>query len=84
MSRGTNSFKRSDAIRAIRSARESGIEPTIVEIVTPDGAVIRVYGPQAALPSPQGTEPDAEDRAWQAELERLREEKPTPPRSRRR
>jgi hypothetical protein len=42
--RGPASFKKLDALRAIKSAREAGITPTMVEIETKDGAIIRVFG----------------------------------------
>jgi integrase len=47
--RGPSSFKRLDAERAIRSAREAGLEPAMIEIVTKDGTIFRVYGDNAAL-----------------------------------
>ena len=47
--RGTNLFKRNDALRAIRSARDGGIEPAMIEIVAKDGTIYRVYGENAAL-----------------------------------
>jgi hypothetical protein len=46
--RGPSSFKRLDALRAIKSAREAGITPTVVEIETKDGAIIRIYGDNTA------------------------------------
>jgi hypothetical protein len=53
--RGSNSFRRNDAIRALRSARDAGLEPAMMEIVVAtDGAVtFRVYGDKAApMPTP--------------------------------
>jgi hypothetical protein len=67
--RGPSSFKKLDALRAIKSAREAGITPTVVEIETKDGAIIRVYGGGAAG---AGTTPDAE---WEREIEKLRKPK---------
>jgi hypothetical protein len=46
--RGPSSFKKLDALRAIKSAREAGLEPAMVEIETKDGVTIRVYGPKTA------------------------------------
>ena len=48
--RGSNAFKRNDAIRAIQSARDAGIEPSGLEvIVAPDGTTtFRVLGNNAA------------------------------------
>ena len=38
--RGSNSFRRNDGIRALRVARDGGMEPSAMEIVVnPDGAV---------------------------------------------
>jgi hypothetical protein len=45
--RGTNAFKRSDAVRAVESARAAGITPTMLEIVALDGTVFRIYGHKA-------------------------------------
>jgi len=48
--RRSNAFKRNDAIRAIQSARDAGIEPSGLEvIVAPDGTTtFRVLGSKAA------------------------------------
>jgi hypothetical protein len=46
--RGPSSFKKLDVERAIRSAREAGFAPGIVEIETKDGATIRIYAHKAA------------------------------------
>ena len=59
--RGSNSFKRNDAIRAIRSAKDAGIEPTMIEIVAKDGTTFRVYGDKAAL---METQESADTKAW--------------------
>jgi hypothetical protein len=40
--RGSNAFKRNDAIRALRSARDGGLEPV------KDGTIFRVYAHDAA------------------------------------
>jgi hypothetical protein len=45
--RGSNTFKRNDAIRAIQSARDAGVEPAMVEIVAKDGTTFRIYGDKA-------------------------------------
>lgn len=45
--RGTNNFTRNDLRRAIRGARESGINPTMVEIEGRDGTRFRVFGDRA-------------------------------------
>jgi hypothetical protein len=57
--RGSNSFRRNDTMRAIKAARDAGIDPSAVEVVVaPDGAVtFRVYGDRAA-PTPAGAASD--------------------------
>jgi hypothetical protein len=60
--RGPNSFKRLDVERAIRSAREAGLVPAMIEIVAMDGSVIRVYGDNAGLT--ESTAGDAGAKAW--------------------
>lgn len=44
--RGENNFRRNDAIRALESARDGGLEPKAMEVVLgPDGSVtFRVFG----------------------------------------
>ncbi len=42
--RGNNLFKRNDVMRAIKSARDSGISVECVEVVCKDGTTIRVVG----------------------------------------
>jgi hypothetical protein len=49
--RGENAFRRNDAIRALKAARDGGIEPAMIEIVAKDGTVYRVYGDKAATPA---------------------------------
>lgn len=48
--RGSNSFKRNDGIRALRIARDGGMDPSALEVVVgPDKSVtFRVYGEKAA------------------------------------
>ena len=48
--RGSNHFLRNDARRAIRSAREAGLEPSAFDvIISKDGSTtFRVYGANAA------------------------------------
>jgi hypothetical protein len=47
--RGGNLFKRNDGLRALKIARDGGIEPAMIEIVAKDGTIFRVYGDNAAL-----------------------------------
>jgi hypothetical protein len=68
--RGPSSFKKLDVERAIRSAREAGVEPAMVEIVAKDGAVIRVYGDKAAHAE---TPPEViSSKEWDAEIAKLK------------
>ena len=64
--RGENLFKRNDAMRAVRSARDSGLQPSMFEIVAKDGTTYRVYG-QNADPPEQGT------KAWDEAITKLKE-----------
>ncbi len=72
--RGVNLFKRNDALRAIRSARDGGIEPAMIEIVAKDGTIYRVYGENAALT--ETTDDTAGANAWKEEIEKLKAKSP--------
>jgi hypothetical protein len=76
--RGSNSFKRNDTIRALRSARDAGMEPSALEVVVgTDGAVtFRVYGEKAAGLMPLAPETAAEARDWQDEIAALKGKAP--------
>jgi hypothetical protein len=78
--RGSNSFKRNDAIHALRSARDAGMEPSALEVVVgTDGAVtFRVYGEKAAGLMPLAPETAAEARDWQDEIAKLKGKAPKP------
>jgi hypothetical protein len=69
--RGNSGFKRLDVIRALRSARDGGLEPAMMEVsVAADGAVtFRVFGDKAAAVS---TSESADTKAWAAEIEKLK------------
>jgi hypothetical protein len=75
--RGPSSFKRLDVERAIRSAREGGVEPAVIEVIGKDGVTIRIYGDNAALT--ETTEDAAGKRAWDAEIEKLKAKTPPKP-----
>jgi hypothetical protein len=68
--RGPNSFKRNDAVRAIQSARDGGLEPAMMEVVVAaDGGVtFRVYGDKAVPMS----ESAPGVKAWDEEIEKLK------------
>ena len=65
--RGSNSFKRNDGLRALRIARDGGMEPSALEVIVhPDGAVVfRVYGENAAGLMTVAPETAAGTREWQ-------------------
>ena len=68
--RGTNLFKRNDGLRALKIARDGGIEPAMVEIVAKDGTIFRVFGQNAALRD--ATQDTAGAKEWDAEVAKLR------------
>jgi hypothetical protein len=72
--RGSNSFRRNDGIRALRVARDGGMEPSAMEIVVgADGAVtFRIYGEKAAGLMPLAPQTAAEAREWQDEIAKLK------------
>jgi hypothetical protein len=67
--RGDNTFKRNDAIRALQSARDGGLEPAMIEIVAKDGTTFRVYGDKAVTDT---TQDSAGAKAWSAEIAKLK------------
>jgi hypothetical protein len=76
--RGSNSFRRNDGLRALRIARDGGMDPSAMEIVVgTDGSVtFRVYGEKAAglMGVAPGTAADA--REWQDEIAKLKGKAP--------
>ena len=64
--RGNNLFKRNDGLRALRIARDGGLEPAMMEIVAKDGTTFRVYGENSSPPE-QGT------KAWDEAITKLKE-----------
>ena len=73
--RGSNSFRRSDGLRALRIAR--GLEPTAIEVVvgTDGGITFRVLGEKAAGLMTVAPETIAEAREWQDEINKLKKRK---------
>jgi hypothetical protein len=51
--RGGNAFKRNDGLRALKIAKDGGLEPTMIEVVVAkDGsATFRIYGDRAVPPA---------------------------------
>ena len=68
--RGENAFRRNDAIRALQSARDGGLEPAMIEIITKDGTTFRVYGDKAATDTTQQSTAGAKE--WAAEIAKLK------------
>jgi hypothetical protein len=77
--RGSNSFRRNDVMRAIKSARDAGLDPSMMEVIVgADGAVtFRVYGEKAAPLMGVAPENEAGARAWEEEIAKLKA-KPKP------
>jgi hypothetical protein len=76
--RGSNSFRRNDGLRALRIARDGGLEPSALEVVIkPDGAVVfRVLTQQAASLMGVAPETAAGAREWQDEIDKLKGKAP--------
>jgi hypothetical protein len=72
--RGVNAFRKNDAVRAIRSARDAGVEVAGLDVIVgADGSItFRVYG-REAMPTPTAEVMSA--REWDAETEKLRAKK---------
>jgi hypothetical protein len=70
--RGENLFKRLDAIRAVKAARDSGIEPAMIEIVAKDGTIFRIHGSKAAA---ETTREVMSAKEWDAEIAKLKAKK---------
>jgi hypothetical protein len=71
--RGPSSFKKLDVERAIKSAREGGVEPAMIEVVGKDGVTIRIYGDKAAAATTQEVQSAKE---WDAEIAKLKAKAP--------
>ena len=71
--RGSNTFKRNDGLRALKIARDGGIEPAMVEIIAKDGTTYRVYGDRA-VPTPASAEAGVSTE-WQTEIDKLKKPK---------
>ena len=76
--RGSNSFRRNDGLRALRIARDGGLEPSALEVVIkPDGAVVfRVLTERAASLIGVAPETAAGAREWQDEIAKLKAKAP--------
>jgi hypothetical protein len=74
--RSVNLFRRNDGLRALRIARDGGIEPAMIEIVATDGTVFRVYGDDAGLA--ETTQNTAGAKAWSEETAKLKAAPKTP------
>jgi hypothetical protein len=67
--RGPSSFRRLDALRAVRAARDSGITPGVLEIIAKDGTTFRVYADNVAAATDTDT---AAVKAWDAAIAELK------------
>jgi hypothetical protein len=72
--RGSNAFKRNDAVRAIQSARDGGLDPAMMEVVVGagGGVTFRVFG-ATAVPT---SESAAGAEAWREEIGKLKPKAP--------
>jgi len=61
------SFKKRDVERGIRSARDAGMVPGVVEIIGKDGVIIRVHAA-----SPGTTDEIVSAREWDQETQKLK------------
>lgn len=68
--RGSNLFKRNDGLRALKIARDGGLEPAMIEIVAKDGTIFRVYGDNAART--ETSEEVVSAKAWDEEIAKLK------------
>ena len=75
---GSNSFKRNDGIRALRIAKDGGMDPSMLEVVVAkDGAVtFRVFGKEAAGLMSVAPDTAADAREWQDEIEKAKGKAP--------
>jgi hypothetical protein len=70
--RGSNAFKRNDAIRALQSAAAGGLAPAMMEVVLgADGSTtFRIYGDKAA--HAETTAEVVAAKEWDAEIAKLK------------
>jgi hypothetical protein len=75
--RGSSSFRKNDALRALKVAADAGMSPSALDVIIgKDGAVtFRVYGEKAAGLMPMAPETAAEAREWQDEIAKLKAKK---------
>ena len=76
--RGSNSFRRNDGLRALRIAKESGLDPHGLEVVIgKDGTVtFRVFDAKAVTLMGVAPETASEAREWQDEIAKLKAKAP--------
>jgi hypothetical protein len=73
--RGSNSFRRNDGLRALRIARDGGIDPAMMEVVIePDGTTtFRVYSDRAVPPAAELIVRSVKE--WDDEIAKLKAKK---------
>jgi hypothetical protein len=71
--RGSANFRRTDGIRALRMAKDAGLDPAAIEVVVaPDGTVtFRVLGEKAPSAG-ASSKTTAAEREWQDEIAKLK------------
>jgi hypothetical protein len=71
--RGSNAFKRNDALRLMKVARDAGLDPSTLEVIIgPDGATtLRVHSAKGVLE----TTPEAGAAEWREAIEELKKGK---------
>jgi hypothetical protein len=76
--RGSNSFRRNDGLRALKVAKDGGLDPSALEVVVaPDKTVtFRVYGEKAAGLMGVAPTDAAAAREWQDEIDKLKGKAP--------
>jgi hypothetical protein len=77
--RGSNSFRRNDGLRALKVAKDGGLDPSALEIVvTSDGSTIfRIYGEKAAGLMGVAPTDAAGAKEWEDEIAKLKTAKKT-------
>jgi hypothetical protein len=65
--RGKGNFRKLDALRAVKVAKEAGLTPAMIEIVA-DGVTYRVYGDKAATPA------EGQENVWDEVLKKNAED----------
>ena len=68
MARSGSHFRQRDGVRALKIARDGGIEPAMLEIICRNGTIFRVHGRSDAAVTAQ----DDGAKEWAAEIAKLK------------